>query len=32
MNMGGPTDHWYTDLFTWNRPAFSEPVRRTDIG
>jgi hypothetical protein len=26
MNMGGPTDHWYTDLFTWDRPAFSEPI------
>lgn len=26
MNMGGPTDHWYTDLFTWNCPAFGEPV------
>ena len=26
MNMGGPGDHWYTDLFTWNREAFGEPV------
>ncbi|CAB4960906.1 unannotated protein [freshwater metagenome] len=26
MNMGGPTDHWYTDIFTWNRPAFGEPI------
>ena len=26
MNMGGPTDHWYTDIFTWDRPAFGEPV------
>jgi hypothetical protein len=26
MNMGGPTDHWYTDIFTWNRSAFGEPV------
>jgi hypothetical protein len=24
--MGGPTDHWYTDIFTWNRPAFGEPI------
>jgi hypothetical protein len=23
--MGGPGDHWYTDLFTWQRPAFGEP-------
>ena len=26
MNMGGPTDHWYTDIFTWNRSAFGEPI------
>ena len=26
MNMGGPTDHWYTDIFTWDRPAFGEPL------
>ncbi|MCP3422440.1 hypothetical protein [Nocardioides pinisoli] len=26
MNMGGPTDHWYTDIFTWDRPTFGEPV------
>ena len=26
MNMGGPADHWYTDLFSWKRPAFGEPV------
>jgi hypothetical protein len=26
MNMGGPTDHWYTDLFIWQRPAFGEPT------
>lgn len=26
MNLGGPADHWYTDIFTWNRPAFGEPV------
>lgn len=25
MNMGGPGDHWYTDIFVWNRPAFGEP-------
>jgi hypothetical protein len=24
--MGGPDDHWYTDLFTWDRPAFGEPI------
>ena len=23
--MGGPGDHWYTDIFTWERPAFGEP-------
>jgi hypothetical protein len=26
MNMGGPSDHWYTDIFTWHRPAFGEPI------
>lgn len=26
MNMGGPGDHWYTDIFTWERPAFGEPI------
>lgn len=26
MNMGGPNDHWYTDTFTWERPAFGEPT------
>lgn len=26
MNMGGPGDHWYTDIFSWQRPAFGEPV------
>jgi hypothetical protein len=26
MNMGGPSDHWYTDIFTWKRPAFGEPI------
>lgn len=26
MNMGGPGDHWYTDLFTWKRPVFGEPA------
>jgi len=26
MNMGGPNDHWYTDIFTWDRPAFGEPI------
>lgn len=25
MNMGGPGDHWYTDLFVWDVPAFGEP-------
>ena len=23
MNMGGPNDHWLTDLRSYNRPAFS---------
>lgn len=26
MNMGGPRDHWYTDLFTWDLDVFGEPV------
>ena len=26
MNMGGPGDHWYTDLFVWDVPAFGEPT------
>ncbi|RYC14200.1 hypothetical protein [Nocardioides zhouii] len=26
MSMGGPGDHWYTDMFTWERPAFGEPT------
>jgi hypothetical protein len=26
MNMGGPADHWYTDIFSWNRSAFGEPT------
>ena len=26
MNMGGPGDHWYTDVFCWDRPAFGEPI------
>ncbi len=26
MNMGGPGDHWRTDIFSWDRPAFGEPV------
>lgn len=26
MNTGGPGDHWWTDLFSWGRPAFGEPV------
>lgn len=24
--MGGPNDHWYTDLFVWNRAVFGEPI------
>lgn len=28
MNMGGPSDHWYTDLFSWNRSVFGEPADR----
>jgi hypothetical protein len=24
--MGGPGDHWYTDIFSWERPAFGEPA------
>lgn len=23
--MGGPGDHWYTDIFVWKRAAFGEP-------
>jgi hypothetical protein len=26
MSMGGPGDHWYTDLFAWERPVFGEPT------
>jgi hypothetical protein len=26
MSMGGPADHWYTDIFSWNRSAFGEPI------
>lgn len=26
MSMGGPGDHWYTDLFTHGLPAFGEPI------
>jgi hypothetical protein len=26
MNMGGPGDHWLTDLKHWDRPAFGEPL------
>ena len=26
MNMGGPADHWITDIFSWKRPAFGEPI------
>ena len=26
MNMGGPADHWYTDIFSWKRQAFGEPI------
>lgn len=29
MNMGGPGDHWYTDIFSWGRPAFGEPIDAT---
>ncbi len=29
MNMGGPGDHWYTDIFLWGRPAFGEPTDTT---
>lgn len=25
MNSGGPGDHWSTDIFRWNLPAFGEP-------
>ena len=25
MASGGPGDHWFTDIFTWNLPAFGEP-------
>src|SRR5215217_5495681 len=24
VQMDGLGDHWYTDIFTWNRPAFGE--------
>ena len=24
--MGGPGDHWYTDLFSWDQAAFGEPI------
>lgn len=24
--MGGPGDHWLTDLKFWDRPAFGEPL------
>ena len=26
MNMGGPGDHWHTDIHSWKRAAFGEPV------
>lgn len=26
MSMGGPADHWYTDIFSWHRSAFGEPI------
>ena len=26
MAAGGPGDHWHTDIFIWNRPAFGEPA------
>jgi hypothetical protein len=26
MNMGGPGDHWITDIVSWDRPAFGEPT------
>lgn len=26
MAAGGPGDHWRTDIFSWDRPAFGEPA------
>ena len=26
MAAGGPGDHWRTDIFNWDRPAFGEPT------
>lgn len=26
MAAGATGDHWMTDLFVWNRPAFGEPI------
>jgi hypothetical protein len=26
MAAGGPGDHWRTEIFSWDRPAFGEPT------